>query len=357
MKFSPTQLLEKIVALDASDLHLSVGSHPVIRVNTVLDTLTDIAAVTVDDVEMFLSEILDKEQKDLFDVNKELDFSISLGSKARFRVNAYYQRGYPSIAIRVIPMKIPSLKELNLPESFEQLATLKSGFILVVGPTGHGKSTTIASIIERINETRAEHIVTIEDPIEYVFTNKLSLVEQREMFIDTHSWDASLKAVLRQDPNIVVIGEMRDADTMSTALQISETGHLVFATLHTNSASQTVERIITSFPDNQQAQVRLQFAQVIEVIISQRLLPSPVKGTIPAVEIMLANDAIRNLIREGRTHLIDNVISTSANVGMVTLDKSLAILVQNGMVELSEAIKFASRPDELRRLTKEVKFK
>jgi twitching motility protein PilT len=210
---------------------------------------------------------------------------------------------------------------------------------------------------DRINESRAEHVITIVDPIEYVFSNKQSLIEQREMTIDTHSWESALKAVLRQDPNIVLIGEMRDIDTMQAALQVSETGHLVFATLHTNSAAQTIERIVNSFPESSRPQVRLQLAQVLEVIVSQRLVPSKELGMVPAVEIMIANDAIRNLIREGKAHMIDNTISTSLEAGMVTLERSLAVLVEKGWVELVEATKFANRPDELRRLLKGGKAK
>ena len=353
MKLNSTQLLEYTVSKNASDLHLAVGSPPIIRVNTVLQAIPDHPALVVDDIEYFLSQVLEKEQKDIFEVNKELDFSISLGNKARFRINAFFQRGYPSVALRAIPMVIPSLEQLNLPDIIFQLSNLKSGLVLVVGPTGHGKSTTIAAIINKINETRGEHVVTIEDPIEYIYTNKMSLIEQRELYVDTHSWDEALKSVLRQDPNVVMIGEMRDIDTMSAALQISETGHLVFATLHTNSAAQTVERIISSFPEAQQNQVRLQLAQVIEVILSQRLLPSVSKGVVPAVEIMLASDGIRNLVREGKTHLIDNVISTSAHLGMVSLERSLADLVRNELVEINDAVKFSARPDELRRLVKD----
>ncbi|EKD99783.1 MAG: hypothetical protein ACD_22C00173G0002 [uncultured bacterium] len=357
MKLNTTQILERIVQVNASDLHLCVGSSPYIRVNTKLSALSDMPVLTVDDIEYFLSQILTEEQKALFEVNKELDFSISLGAKNRFRVNAFYQRGYPSVALRLIPMTIPSLAQLNLPTMLSDLCQLKQGLVLVAGPTGHGKSTTIAAMIDKINETRAEHIVTIEDPIEYIYTNKMSLIEQREMYLDTHSWEGALKGALRQDPNIVMIGEMRDLETMSSALQISETGHLVFATLHTNSASQTVERIISSFPEPSQGQVRLQLAQVLEVIISQRLIASPTKGMVPAVEIMLASDAIKNLIREGRTHLIDTTISTSLNVGMTSLERSLADLASQGVIDATDAILYSNHPDEFRRLVKDFKFK
>lgn len=352
MKFNTTQILEKVVSLNASDLHLSVGSVPIIRINTQLKALNEYPALTVDDVDYFLTQILDQEQKDILDVNKELDFSISLGVKARFRINAFYQRGYPSVSLRVVPIKIPTLEELNLPSIVSEFCKLKQGMILVVGPTGNGKTTTIAAMLDKINQTRSEHVVTIEDPIEFVFTNKLSLIEQREMYIDTHSWDMALKSVLRQDPNIVVIGEMRDAETIMAALQISETGHLVFATLHTNSASQTIERIISSFPDSKQNQVRMQFSSVIEVVLSERLLPSHTKGVMPALEIMVANEAVRNMIREGKSHMLDNIISTNASLGMTTLERSLAELVLNNQVDVNDAFKMTMRQEELRRLLK-----
>ena len=354
MKLTASQLLEKVLSQNASDLHLSVGANPMIRINRRLSPLDD-APLMVGDVEYFLSQLMEKEQKDLFEVNRELDFSVSLGNKARFRVNAFYQRGYPSVALRLIPPHPPTLETLNLPKAISSLCELRQGLVMVVGPTGHGKSTTIASMIQRINETRAEHIITVEDPIEYIFTNKLSMIEQREMYLDPHSWEISLKSILRQDPNVVMIGEMRDTETISTALQIAETGHLVFTTLHTNSAAQSVDRIISSYPEEKRAEIRLQFSQVLEVIISQRLLPSGSKGMVPAVELMLASDAIRNLIREGKTHLIDNMIGNSISMGMCPLDRSLATLVNDGLVEVNEALKFSPRPDELRRIIKETK--
>ncbi|KKS16900.1 MAG: twitching motility protein [candidate division WWE3 bacterium GW2011_GWB1_41_6] len=356
MKFNASQLLENVVNSNASDLHISVGDPPYIRVNTVLQPVKDFPAMTTEDVNYFLSQLLEEDQLQLLDVNRELDFSVALGTKARFRVNAFFQKGTPSVALRLIPAVIPSLESLHLPDVLVKLCEMKQGLFLVVGPTGHGKSTTIASMIDRINETRSEHIVTVEDPIEYIFTNKKSLIEQREMYIDTHSWDVALKSILRQDPNIVLIGEMRDVETMSAALHISETGHLVFATLHTNSASSTVERIINSFPDTAQSQVRLQLAQSLEVIMSQRLLPSPEHGMVPAAEIMLASDAIRNLIREGKPQMIDNTLATSVTMGMMPLERSLALLIDKGWVEETEAMKYTLHPDELRRLLKLRKF-
>jgi twitching motility protein PilT len=357
MKINASQLLEHVVNSGGSDLHIAVGTPPFIRVNTKLQIVPQYSALTFEDVDYFLTQILEPDQKSVLEVNKELDFSVALGSKARFRVNAFYQKGNPSVALRSIPMTIPRFNDLHLPEVIGKMCDLKQGLILVVGPTGHGKSTTIASMIDFINENRSEHILTVEDPIEYIFTNKKSLVEQREMYIDTHSWEVSLKSMLRQDPNVVLIGEMRDTETMSAALQISETGHLVFATLHTNSAAQTVERIINSYPESTQGQVRLQLAQSLEAIVSQRLLPSDQLGMVPALEIMLASDAVRNLIREGKPHMIDNVIMTSVTSGMVPLERSLALLVDKGWVTEEEAMKYSWRPDELRRLLKLSKFK
>jgi len=352
MKINATQLLEKVISIGASDLHITVGCVPYVRINMVLQVLPDYPVMTVDDVEYFLSQIVDAQQRELLEINKELDFSVALGTKARFRVNAFFQRGYPSAALRCIPMNIPAIESLNLPPYIGNIATLKQGLVLVVGPTGHGKSTTIASLIDRINETRSEHIITIEDPIEYVFTNKKSLIEQRELVLDTHSWNVALKSILRQDPNVVLIGEMRDAETITSALQIAETGHLVFATLHTNSASQTVERIISSFASDKQEEIRTQLSQVIEVVISQRLLPSEKKRVVPVIEIMLGSDAVKNLIREGRAHMLDNVIKTSAQVGMVSLERSMADLVKAELISYDEAVKYTNRPDELRRMIK-----
>ena len=350
MKINATQLLEKVVDLRASDLHISVGSKPFVRINTALEPIESYPVMSVDDTEYFISQILDTKQRELLDINKELDFSIALGQKARFRVNAYFQKGYPSVSLRHIPLEIPSFEALHLPSIFENFCNLKQGLVMVVGPAGQGKSTTIASMIEKINMGRSEHIITIEDPIEYVFLNKKSLIEQREMFLDTHSWDISLKSVLRQDPNVVFIGEVRDSETVRSALQIAETGHLVFTTLHTNSAAQTVDRMISSFSAEKQNEIKGQLAQVIEVVISQRLIPSDQIGTVPAFEIMIKNDAIENLIRDGKAYMIDNVINTSAQFGMVSIEKSIADLIIAGLVSFEDGIRYCNRPVELKRL-------
>lgn len=347
--FNVTEILEKVVEFGASDLLMSIGSPPIVRVNTSLTPLEDKAPLTVEDLEFFLSQIMSQEQKDILDVNKEVDFSVALGKKVRFRVNAFYQKGYPSVAMRTIPLVVPPLESLNLPPIMNSLTEITQGFVVVAGPTGHGKSTTIAAMIDKINENRSEHIITIEDPIEYIFTNKKSLVEQREMFLDTHSWEVALKSVLRQDPNVVFIGEMRDYESMAAALTIAETGHLVVTTLHTNSASQSIDRIVDSFPENQQDQIRLQLSQVLEAVLSQRLLPSPTKGMVPAVEVMLASDAVKSLVREGKTHQLDNTIMTSGSVGMVSLEKAMARLVNDGDLDLETGMKYATRPEQLRK--------
>ena len=348
-KFNPTQILEKVLELNASDLHLTVGSVPVVRVFTKLQSLKEYVPLTEDDVEAFLAQVLDQQQRDLFNVNKEIDLSLALGTKARFRLNAFYQKGYPSVSIRTVPMRVPTIEELHLPPIFSKICDLKQGLVLVAGPTGSGKTTTMASMVDRINEARAEHIITIEDPIEYVFKNKLSLVEQRELHTDTHSWTVALKGVVRQDPNVVVVGEMRDLDTIEAVLQISETGHLVFASLHTNSASQTVDRIIAAFPSGRQDQVRLQLAASLEAVFSQRLLPSIEGDVVPAVEVLLATDPVRSIIREGRTFMLNNVIATSASQGMCSLEKSLADLVNKKVVDFSYALRVAPNHEELRR--------
>jgi len=352
MKINITKILEETLEKNISDLHFSIGAKPFVRISGQLMPLEDYDPLTLDDLEGLLQQLLEDQQREIFEINKELDFSVSLGNKARVRVNAFFQKGYPSLALRVIPIGVPRLSDLGLPQSIEHLCELRQGLVLVVGPTGHGKSTTVAAMIDTINEKRAEHIVTIEDPIEYMFINKKSLVEQREMYLDTHSWDVALKSSLRQDPNIVVIGEMRDPETMDAALRISETGHLVFASLHTNSAAQTIERIISSFSQEKRAEVSVLLSYVLEVVISQRLIIGKDGNLYPAIEIMLGSEAVKNLIREGKSHMLDNIISTSAQVGMVSLEKSLSDLVNRGVVDADEAMKYTSRPDMLRRLLK-----
>ena len=341
--------LEVVVKREASDLHMVVGAPVVIRVDGQLLPLSA-APLTPEDAESLIFELLSSEQKEMLMVNKELDFSFALGDVARFRVNAYFQKGYLSAALRLIPSYIRTIEELSLPAICHNFAKLRQGFILVTGPTGHGKSTTIASVINEVNQTRPLHILTIEDPIEYVYPKGKALVSQREMHLDTHSWDVSLRSALREDPDVVLVGEMRDFETISSAITIAETGHLVFATLHTNSAAQSIDRIIDVFPENQQAQVRLQLAATIAGIISMRLLPAIGGGRLPACEILLSSSAVQTAVRDGKTHQIDNIIQTSGEAGMVLMDVSLANLVNAGKITVETAQAYSIRPKELERL-------
>ncbi len=331
------QLLQYVIDNKASDLHVVVGAPPTVRLDGALVPVAGEAVITPLTAQQLVSGVLTVEQKEVLAVNRELDFSFTLAEKARFRVNAYQQKGSAAAAFRLIPAVIPGIDELGLPKICHQFATLKQGFILVTGPTGHGKSTTLAAILEEINRTRPVHIVTVEDPIEYVYSSNLAVVSQREIRQDTHSWEIALRSVLREDPDVVLIGEMLDFETIAAALTIAETGHLVFATLHTNSAAQTVDRIVDVFPESQQAQARLQLSANLEAVLSQRLIPKVAGGRVVAYEIMTATPAVKTTIREGKTHLIDNIIMTSAESGMVTLESSLAGLVKSGAVSLETA--------------------
>ncbi len=346
------QLLQLTVDRQASDLHIIPGIPPHIRVEGVLFPVPDEDPLTSEDVNKYLKEILTSEQLERLSVNKEIDFSLPFNQNARFRVNAYTQKGSYSIAFRRIPIEIPKIDELGLPRILHAFTTLRQGFILVTGPTGHGKSTTLAAMLNEINETRSTHIVTIEDPIEFVFKPKKSIISQREMGTDTHSWQIALRSVLREDPDVVLVGEMRDYETIASALTVAETGHLVFATLHTNSAAQTIDRIVDVFPEEQQEQVRLQLSNVIEAVFSMRLVPSVSGRRVVAYEVMLGTSAIKTAIREGKTHQIDNIIQTSTEVGMNTIEMSLATLVKEGKIDLETAQSFSLRPEELLRLTR-----
>lgn len=346
------QLLEEVVKREASDLHLTVGSMPIVRVDGELTPIEETIPLSGEEVEKLCFSLVTEEQKGILLANKEIDFSFSLGELARFRVNIYHQKGYLAAALRHIPMKIRDLEELNLPAVIRNFTRLPQGFILVTGPTGHGKSTTLAALINEINENRADHIITIEDPIEYIYPHRRSLVEQRELHLDTHSWEIALRSILREDPNVVLIGEMRDYETIAAALTIAETGHLVFSTLHTNSAAQTVDRIIDVFPENQQRQVRAQLSMTLEGIVSQRLIPAIHGGRFPAAEVLLSTPAIREMIREGKTHQIDNYIVTSQELGMMSLEYSLANLVKAGKISLEQAQAYTLRPEELSRILK-----
>lgn len=345
------ELFELTAKRGASDLHMLVGYAPTIRVDGKLLELVDVGILTTEANQELILAILNNEQKDIFLANREIDFSFS-SSSSHFRVNIYYQRGSIALAARLIPSKIKTVEELSLPPICHSFAKLRQGFILVTGPTGHGKSTTLAAMIQEINENRDGHIITIEDPIEYVYPKARGIVSQREMRLDTHSWEMALRSALREDIDVVLIGEMRDYETIASALTIAETGHLVFATLHTNSAAQSIDRIVDVFPPNQQNQIRLQLASNLEGILSQRLVPQISGGRVPAVEILLGTGAVKNTIREGKTHLIDNIIQTSKDIGMETLEGSLARLVKGGKVSLEVASNYALRPEELFRLVK-----
>lgn len=344
------QLLDLAIQRNASDLHLSVGFPPTLRVHGDLVPVAGEAPYTPEQVANLITPLLSDFQKSIYQQNLELDFSFDFESKARFRVNIFRQKGYTSVSLRLIPFQIPALAELGLPLVVDKLTRLKQGFILVTGPTGHGKSTTLASFIQKINQERAVHIITIEDPIEYVYPGGKSLIEQREMYKDTRSWGNALRSALRQDPDVVLIGEMRDLETISAAMTIAETGHLVFATLHTNSAAQSVDRIIDVFPEIAQPQIRLQLSSTLESIISLRLIPTIQPGRGLASEILFATPAVRNIIREGKTYLIDNLIETSAELGMRILERSLADLVKIGKISTEVALSYALRPQLLSKL-------
>lgn len=349
------ELLDLAVKNSASDLHLLVGIQPALRIDGTLKYVNKYKALTKENIEAMLFSLLTPEQKELLIANKELDFSIGFGGGAygdlgRFRINAYFQRGYIAGALRFLPPKIKTLEELNMPKICHEFSKLRQGFVLVTGPTGHGKSSTLAAMINEIHQTKSLHLLTIEDPIEYVYAKGASIVSQREIGSDTHSWAMALRSALREDPDVVLVGEMRDPETMQAALTIAETGHVVFATLHTNSASQSIDRIVDSFPDHQRSQIRIQLAATLKGVISQRLLPKIGGGRVPAVEILLENSAIANNIREGKTHLIDSVIQTSKEQGMITLEDSLAQLVRAGTVTLDDAKSFAVRDKELERM-------
>lgn len=349
------ELLLLTIKNRASDLHLLVGSPPAFRIDGALRYLTNQSALNAGDLESMVFSLIGPEQKELLAVNKELDFSFGFEDPAsktsgRFRINAYFQRGTLSAAFRFLAPNVRTIEELNLPKICHEFANLKQGFVLLTGPSGHGKSSTLAAIINEINMNRSCHILTIEDPIEYVYPKGSSLVSQREMEMDTHSWSQALRASLREDPDVVLIGEMRDPETMQAAMTLAETGHLVLSTLHTNSSAQSIDRIVDSFPADQRVQTRIQLAATLKGIVSQRLLPKIGGGRIPAVEILLGTPAVSSNIRDGKSHLIDSVIQTSKEMGMVTIDESLAELVRSGVVTLDDAKSYALRQDEFMRL-------
>ena len=335
-------------------MHIGVGRRPILRIDGQLVPLAKEFIVTPEIAQGLISSLLSDEQKKRFLTERELSFSYSYEDKARFRANVYFQKGFESAALRLIPTQVKSVEELNLPPVLHDFAKLSQGFVLVVGPAGHGKSSTLAALINEINKSRTEHILTIEDPIEYLFTQDRSIVSQIEVGGDALNFHRGLRAVLRQDPDVVMIGEMRDSESISTAMTASETGHLVFSTLHTNSASQSIDRIIDSFPPEQQSQVTSQLAATLIAVVSQRLVPRIGGGRVPAVEIMIVNSAIRNLIREKKTHQINLVIETSLQEGMITLNRSLANLVKQGVISQEKAELYSLNSAELRILVEKV---
>lgn len=341
-------LFQLVLKEGASDLHITVGRHPTLRFDGNLVELVKKTITTPEIADAFVSFILTPEQKKGFLESKELDFSYAFRDIARFRTNVFFQRGFPGVAMRLIPTKIKTFKELNLPEILASFCDRSQGFLLVVGPTGHGKTTTLASAVDYINHSRTEHIITIEDPIEYLFTSDRSIVDQREVGIDTKNFPAALRSMFREDVDVGMVGEMRDTETIATAVTAAETGHLILSSLHTNNAAQSIDRIIDSFEASQQNQIRAQLSSSLIGIISQRLVPRVSGGLIPAVEIMVANSAVRNLIRENKIHEIDLVIETSSESGMMSLNRSLVDLVRRGEISMESAVNFSLNPSELK---------
>jgi twitching motility protein PilT len=346
------ELLEITIEKDASDLHLTAGYSPTLRISGSLYPLK-YPRLSPEDSKNLAFCLMNEEQRERFLKEKEIDFSYSFENKARFRVNIFLQRGNVSAALRLIPTKIRTIEELNLPPILHLFTKAPQGFVLICGPSSHGKSTTLAALIDEINHTRRDHIITIEDPIEYVFEPDKAMIEQREVHQDTTSFLKALRSALRQDPDVIMIGEMRDPETIATAITAAETGHLVFATLHTNSAAQTIHRIVDSFPSGQQNQIRAQLAGSLLGIVSQRLVPRIKGGLIPACEVMLMTPAIANLIRENKIHEIPMIIETSLELGMISLNRSLADLVKRKEIFLETALNYSLNPGELKFLLKE----
>lgn len=343
-------LLQEVIDQRASDLHLQVGLPPMLRVDGRLQPVANTKALDVETAERLIFSILDEQQKEILVKDKEFDFSFSFGDLGRFRVNAFHEKGNLAASMRLIPNEIPTLSELGLPPVVSTFADFPRGLVLVTGPTGSGKSTTLAALIDKINTERAEHIITIEDPIEFTHKSKRSVVAQREVHYDTYSFSAALRSVLREDPDVVLIGEMRDLETISAAVTIAETGHLVLATLHTNSASQSIDRMVNVFPPHQQPQIKAQLGNILQAICSQRLIPAIGGGRIVAAEILIANPAVRNIIREGKSHQLDQVIQTGAKEGMQSMDSTLARLVHDGQISYDEARNYAVDLEQFNRL-------
>lgn len=342
-------LLRTMVERNASDLHIKLGAPPVLRVDGTLQALEG-AAVSSADAEAFLAKMTNDAQREVLSRDLELDLAYSLPGIARFRVNAFFQRGSLGLAVRVVPLQVVTVDALGLPAACKDLALKPRGLVLVTGPTGSGKSTSLAAMIDYLNDNDCRHIITIEDPIEFLHRDKKCIIAQRELGGDTHSFGAALKHVLRQDPDVILVGEMRDLETISTAISAAETGHLVLATLHTTSAAQTIDRIVDVFPPYQQQQIRLQLSLVLEGILCQALLPRAGGGRVAAIEVLIATAAVRNLIREGKTFQVPTIMQLSGQLGMQTLDQALAGLVRQGLVSAEDALMRAGSPEDLKRL-------
>lgn len=346
------KLLELAVKEQASDLHISVGHPPTLRVAGRLLPLVKLQTLTPLDTQGLAFALMSEEQKQRVLSVKEVDFSYDFESKARFRVNVFFQKGNISSVLRQIPGRIPTLEELNLPPILRKFCQPQQGFFLLTGPSSQGKSTTLAALIDEINHSRSDHIITIEDPIEYVFEQQKCIIDQREVYQDTLSFARAVRSTFRQDPDVIMVGEMRDPETIAIALSAAETGHLVFSTLHTNSASQTVHRIVDSFPAEQQSQIRAQLSGSLLGVVSQRLIPRLKGGLIPACEIMITTPAVANLIRENKVHELPLVIETSSDLGMISLNRYLANLVRAREISMENALNYSLNPVELRSLVR-----
>jgi len=343
-------LIEVVLTESGSDLHLTVGSHPIVRVSGSLVPLVKKPILTNHDVDGFARALMSEQKYDDYKKNFEVDFSYAHANGVRFRGNGFFQTGTQAIALRLIPNTIRSIEELGLPSILESFVQRPQGFFLCVGPVGQGKSTTLAAMVEYINQNRAEHIVTIEDPIEYIYEPKKSLIVQREVGVDTTSFESALNSAFRQDIDVILVGEMRNADTISTAVTAAETGHLVLSTLHTNNAAQTIDRIIDSFPSGQQDQIRVQLAGSLAGIFSQRLIPKISGGLAPAYELLINNNAVSNLIRESRTHEVQTIIETGLEHGMIDMNRSLAQMVKEGIITVENAFAYSVNPKGLERI-------
>lgn len=346
------EILEATLEQRASDLHISTGHPPVLRIAGRLIPLIKRKKFSAEDTKGLAFALMTEDQQQRFLAEKEIDFSYNYEDKVRFRINIFFQSGTVSCALRLIPSKIRTVEELSLPPILHEFIRYPQGFILITGPSSQGKSTTLAALIDEINKTKAKHIITIEDPIEYLFTDDRSIIDQRELYQDTHSFAKALKSTFREDPDVIMVGEMRDPETIATAITAAETGHLVLATLHTNTAAQTIHRVVDSFPAAQQSQIRAQLSGSLLGVVSQRLVPRIKGGLIPACEIMINTPAVANLIRENKVHELPLIITTSAEIGMISLNRYLANLVRAREVDMETAQSYSLDPGELRRLIK-----